>query len=104
MESREESRASGSETRPRGGRDETSETNYPHATSQTQRHRIYDWLKKHRHISTVEARQELAIMSPAARIFELRHDEGHPILTIREEHGVARYHLLHGHQGQEVRP
>ena len=101
MEVRDESRASGSETRRRGGRGETSETNYPHAAADIQRRRIIRYLRQHGSITTIEARAELAIMAPAARIWELRHDEGHRIITQRDSHGVARYHLLPPAQGGE---
>ncbi|MOA33050.1 hypothetical protein D3C78_1543090 [compost metagenome] len=55
-------------------------------------------------VSTFEAREELNIMMPAARVKELR-DQGHPILTDRQtltdphgfKHaGVARYYLTEG--------
>ena len=68
--------------------------NYPHATAATQRRRLHAYLRDHGNISTIEARAELAIMAPAARVWELRHDEGHHIITERDLHGVARYYLL----------
>ena len=68
--------------------------NYPHATAQTQRRRLLRHLKVHGNISTLEARAALRIMSVAARVWELRNNEGHRIITERDLHGVARYHLL----------
>lgn len=55
-------------------------------------------------ITTVQARHELNIMAPAPRVFELRHDYGHNIQTIRTNghtpegfpHNFARYVLMPG--------
>lgn len=55
-------------------------------------------------VTTIRAREELDIMAPAPRIFELRHNEGKNIQTIWEtdenaqgnKHRVARYVLLSG--------
>ena len=33
-------------------------------------------------VSTIQARRDLDIMMPGARIFELRHKEGHEIITV----------------------
>jgi hypothetical protein len=77
-------------------------TNYPHATAETQRRRLHAYLRVHGNISTVEARAKLAIMAPAARIWELRHDEGHPIRTERDRYGIATYHLAGG--GTDANP
>lgn len=57
-----------------------------------------------RSISTIEARRDLDVMMPAARIHELRHREGHEIATVwvnePTQHGaihrVARYVLRGG--------
>jgi len=54
--------------------------------------------------TTVEARHELDIIAPAARIFELRHHHGHNIQTFwttalnpgGRNHRVAKYVLLPG--------
>ena len=96
---RSEGRAVGDQS-DRSGRGNGSE-NYPHATAATQRRRLHAYLRDHGNISTIEARAELAIMAPAARVWELRHDEGHRIITERDSHGVARYHLLPPAQGGE---
>jgi hypothetical protein len=44
-----------------------------------QRQRLLDYLKQHGSISTVQARRDLDIMMPAARVFELRHLHGETI-------------------------
>lgn len=91
MEKRE-SRAVGDQS-DRSGRGNGA-GNYPYATAATQRRRLHAYLRDHGNISTTEARAALAIMAPAARVWELRHDEGHRIITERDSHRVARYYLL----------
>ena len=49
-----------------------SKTNDSGNDAPAQRSRLEKWLGKHGHIDTVEARRELDILSPAARIMELR--------------------------------
>ena len=59
---------------------------------------------RHRSVTTVQARRDLDIMMPAARVHELRHREGFDISTVwcdeRTEcgavHRVARYVLKTG--------
>jgi hypothetical protein len=75
-----------------------------HTNSTIQRQVILDALKQ-RHelgITTLEARQQLGVMSPAPRILELK-AKGHHIVTIPTDivtddgvmhQGVARYVLL----------
>jgi hypothetical protein len=66
-----------------------------------QRARLLDALRRGP-ISTIEARRDLDIMMPAARVFELRHEEGHPIGTFwtfshteaGQLHRIAQYVLL----------
>lgn len=66
-----------------------------------QRARLLDALRKGP-ISTIEARRDLDILMPAARIFELRHEEGHDIGTFwvfrhteaGQLHRIAQYILL----------
>jgi len=58
--------------------------------------------------STIEARHELDIVSPAPRIFELQHHHDHNIQTFwstelnpgGERHRVANYVLLSGIYGE----
>lgn len=45
-----------------------------------QRNRLLEALSR-RPISTIEARRDLDILHPAGRVKELRHNEGHQILT-----------------------
>ncbi|KJV07550.1 helix-turn-helix domain-containing protein [Methylocucumis oryzae] len=65
----------------------------------SQRHKILDWLN-HAPLTTLQARQELDIMHPAARVQELR-EQGHNIVTHwstddtgKGKHRVACYVLL----------
>lgn len=56
-------------------------------------------------VTTIEARRDLDILMPAARVFELRHREGYDIALywVQEEtqagrlHRVARYALMPTH-------
>lgn len=74
-----------------------------HNTSFTaQRQRLLEALRE-RSLTTVDCRKELNIIAPAPRIYELRHNYGHEILTERvtvaDEQGrlhrrIARYHLI----------
>jgi len=67
----------------------------------SQRQRILAWLKSSRALSTLEARQHLDVLHPAARVMELR-QAGHNIATHwRTDHNgrgrphrVASYVLL----------
>lgn len=53
-------------------------------------------------ITTIEARRNLDILMPAARVFELKHNYGYPIdkVMVRQEtdngklHRIAKYFLL----------
>ncbi|KAI3598723.1 hypothetical protein D8I24_5669 [Cupriavidus necator H850] len=66
-----------------------------------QRNRILAYLREHKSLSTLEARHEIDVMAPAARIQELR-NQGFEIHTSRvweqtpegKPHWVGRYHLL----------
>ena len=70
-------------------------------SSFSQRQRLLSWLNV-KSITTIEARQELNILMPAARICELKHKFGHNIISTwasdhtREGycHRVARYTLV----------
>ncbi|MGZ8915200.1 MAG: helix-turn-helix domain-containing protein [Methylobacter sp.] len=63
----------------------------------TQRSKILDWLQTKGGLSTTQARRELDIMHPGARVLELR-EQGMNIITFREtvegHRKVARYVLL----------
>lgn len=70
----------------RGQSGTSNNTKQFHDNSPTaQRARILQWfLNVSPRLSTLEAREELGIMSPACRIMELR-DLGHDIITDREQ-------------------
>jgi len=61
-------------------------------TSFTQRAVILDHLQRHGTLTTLEARNQLHIMHPAARVMELRR-QGCRIDTIRNVDRVAKYVL-----------
>ena len=72
-------------------------------TSHNQRLRLLDYLKTHGTITTLQARSELDILAPAARIWELRHKLGYRINKIeiadyteakRKHTGIAKYVLV----------
>lgn len=70
------------------------------ANTANQHQRLLDYLVLNHQITTLEARQKLDVMHPAARIQELR-EEGHNIITHRTiedtplgRHRIARYVLL----------
>ncbi len=68
-------------------------------SNEAQRTRILEWLRSES-LTTLQARKHLDIMSPAARVFELR-EQGFNIITHwttedsgKAKHRVARYVLL----------
>ena len=72
-------------------------------TSHNQRLRLLDYLKAYGTITTLQARSELDILAPAARIFELRHKYGFCIIKVdivdyteakRKHTGIAKYVLV----------
>lgn len=69
-------------------------------STENQRNELFNVLKKHP-VTTLEARQELFIMAPAARVFELK-ERGHKIITRMVEatfgskKKIAQYVLLTG--------
>lgn len=99
---RNENRAVGDQSDARGQESAYGKTNYPHHRAATQRRRLLAYLRANGHISTLEARAALAILAPAARVWELRHNEGHPIRTERDRYGIATYHLAGG--GPDAHP
>lgn len=70
-------------------------------SAEAQRFRLMAWLNDKSSITTIEARRELDILMPAARVHELRHTYGKNITTIWTHqptacgkiHRVARYVL-----------
>ncbi len=68
--------------------------------SQCQKQRLMAYLQQHGRITTLEARTNLDVFHPAARIQELK-EQGYNIITIRRmvnsglgEHKVAEYVLM----------
>ena len=69
-------------------------------SAHTQRMALIRWLTEHGSITTIEARRNLDILMPAARVFELR-EMGNDIATIwtqgatdcGRKHRIARYVL-----------
>lgn len=81
-----------------GAKQASSDCNFPPSTAATQRGKLLRYLERHGHITTIEARSLLSVMSVAARIWELRHQAGYRILTHRDHRRVARYILLPGQE------
>lgn len=79
---------------------EIQPVNHTTDDASSQRQRVLEWLRQ-RPLTTLQARNQLFIMSIAARIFELK-ARGHNIITtmIPVKHGskkmVAQYSLLSG--------
>lgn len=65
------------------------------ASAESQRARLLNRLRKGP-LTTIEARRELDVMMPAARIFELRHRHGYEIGTdmVLAETTPGRWHLV----------
>lgn len=71
--------------------------NDAYCNTNAQRQQILKWLEE-KPLTTLEAREELFIMSIAARIFELK-EQGHNIVTNWVKAGskrIAQYVLLKG--------
>ena len=77
-----------------GAKQASSQDDFPPSQAGTQRLKLLAYLKRHGHISTIEARAALAIMAPAARIWELKNRAGHRIITHRDHRRIATYFLL----------
>lgn len=81
------------------------------ADTTAQCQRLLAHLKKHGSISTPQARHDLDIVQPAARIFQLRHQQGYNIVTadVYETnpgggvHRFANYILRPGQYGEPVK-
>lgn len=88
-------------TEGRGHKDNLNDT-----SPQAQRQRLLDALREagSKGINTIQARRDLNILMPAARVHELRHDQHHNVQTIWTTeltpegypHRVARYVLMAG--------
>ncbi len=95
---RENENAAPGEQPGRGAREASSDFNFPPSTASAQRSKLLAYLERNGSVSTIEARAALAILAPAARIWELRHQGGFRILTHRDRRRVARYILLPGQE------
>ncbi len=79
------------------------DSHYADLSAEAQRKRLIDALRCGP-VTTIEARRNLDILMPAARVHELRHLHGLDILTVRVSqeteggklHSVAKYVLMAG--------
>ena len=89
---------------------EDIDSHYADLSAEAQRARLLDALRC-APITTIEARRNLDILMPAARVHELKHRHGHDIRTLRVRqetdsgklHSIAKYVLFVGgvsHDGQ----
>jgi hypothetical protein len=84
----------------RGSRKTIRQPHYPAESARSQRARLLRYLRENGRIDTKEARSKLDIMSPAARIFELRYRDGLDILSVIDSRSrVATYVLPGGADG-----
>jgi hypothetical protein len=63
---------------------------------EAQRKRLMDWFRKYYKISTLAARRDLDILSPAARVHELRHKFGIVIdlVWVKEQTDCGKVHRV----------
>ncbi|QVL46680.1 MAG: hypothetical protein KFB96_12945 [Thiocapsa sp.] len=81
----------------RGSRKGIGRTHYPAESARSQCARLLRHLREHGRIDTREARSRLDIMSPAARVYDLRYKVGVDILSvINPDSRVATYILKPG--------
>lgn len=69
-------------TNDKGASSQGTPSKTPRANSNSsaaQRQRLLEWLRLHGSISTIDSRDVLDIMMPAARVHELRHRYGYQI-------------------------
>ena len=62
----------------------------------TQNYKVYEWLKEHGSINTVEAAYALSIFRLSARINELRTDYGVQIKTVPNPKSAVPTYVLEG--------
>lgn len=80
----------------------TTKRNFKDNSTSNQCLKILDWLLEKGNITTTQAREHLDIMSPAARILQLK-QAGYQIVTVWDswtseygiKHRIARYVLTH---------
>lgn len=78
-----------------------TQTKYNFNSAKSQRARLLNYLRNYQSVSTIEAREKLDVMHPAARIMELI-NQGHVIHMIRNveptafggKHRFGRYYLI----------
>lgn len=81
----------------RGSDKAIRQTQYPAESARSQCARLLRHLREHGRIDTREARRHLDIMSPAARVYDLRHKVGVDILSvINPDSRIATYVLVGG--------
>ncbi len=81
----------------RGSREGVRQTHYHPQPSRSQRAKLRAYLKLHGSADTVEIRAKLNILSPAARIYDLKFKDGLDILSVPDpDTRIAMYHLLGG--------
>ncbi len=84
-----------------------TQCHYADLSAEAQRKRLIDALRCGP-VTTIEARRNLDILMPAARVHELKHRHGFDIQTIRVRqeidcgklHSVARYVLIVGRESK----
>jgi hypothetical protein len=92
--------AARSEPGNKGKAENIQQVDFTTKTAKSQRQIILAHLLTHGSITTLEGRNELYIMGIAARIWELKHEQGHPIITTMvpavfgSKRMIARYTLL----------
>jgi hypothetical protein len=80
-----------------GSRKGNRPTHYRPQSSRSQRAKLKAYLKLHGSADTVEIRSALNILSPAARIYDLKYKDGLDILSVPDpDTRIAMYHLLGG--------
>lgn len=101
MDNVENTKRKGADSVKTTPKDTTKKIKFTDNSAQNQRLKLLDYLLEHNSITTSEAREKLDIMSPAARILELK-AKGYLITTLPanwvsdygiNHKGVARYVL-----------
>jgi hypothetical protein len=81
----------------RGSGKAIGQRHYPAESARSQCARLLRHLREHGRIDTCEARSRLEIMSPAARIFDLKYRDGLNVMSVIDPSTrVATYVLLPG--------
>ncbi|MBK1643588.1 hypothetical protein CKO25_02725 [Thiocapsa imhoffii] len=81
----------------RGSQNGLAERYCPAPSRSSQCARLLRYLQHKGRADTRDIRSALAIMSPAARVYDLRHRHGHDITSVRDRiTGIATYVLMVG--------